>query len=87
MQLISKKYKNFITNRLAEISGLVFFSLAILTFGILFSYSSLDPSFNNITDQEAQNILGGAGAKIADLLIQILGSSSYILIFFFISMC
>ena len=85
MQLISKKYKNFIINRLAEISGLVFFSLAILTFGILFSYSSLDPSFNNITDQEAQNILGSAGAKIADLLIQILGSSSYILILFFIT--
>jgi len=85
MQLISKKYKNFIINRLAEISGLAFLSLAILTFGILFSYSSLDPSFNNITHQEAQNILGSVGAKIADLLIQILGSSSYILILFFIT--
>ena len=61
-------------NRLAEISGLVFLGLAFLTFGVLFSYSSLDPSFNNITDQEAQNILGFTGAKIADLLIQILGS-------------
>ena len=85
MQLISKKYKNFIINRLAEISGLVFLSLAILTFGILFSYSTLDPSFNNVTDHEAQNILGSAGAKIADLLIQILGSSSYILVLFFIT--
>ena len=52
MQLISKKHKNFIINRLAEISGLFFFGLAIVTFGILFSYSSLDPSLNNITDQE-----------------------------------
>ena len=65
MQLISKTYKSFISNRLAEISGLVFLGLAFLTFGILFSYSSLDPSFNNITDQEAQNILGFTGARIA----------------------
>ena len=85
MQLISKTYKSFISNRLAEISGLVFLGLAFLTFGVLFSYSSLDPSFNNITDQEAQNILGFTGAKIADLLIQILGSSSYILMLFFLT--
>ena len=85
MQLISKTYKSFISNRLAEISGLVFLGLAFLTFGVLFSYSSLDPSFNNITDQEAQNILGFTGAKIADLLIQILGSSSYLLMLFFLT--
>ncbi|MDA9373027.1 DNA translocase FtsK 4TM domain-containing protein [Pelagibacterales bacterium] len=85
MQLISKTYKSFISNRLAEISGLIFLGLAFLTFGILFSYSSLDPSFNNITDQEAQNILGFTGAKIADLLIQVLGSSSYMLMLFFLT--
>ena len=85
MQLISKTYKSFISNRLAEISGLVFLGLAFLTFGVLFSYSSLDPSFNNITDQEAQNILGFTGAKIADLLIQTLGSSSYLLMLFFLT--
>jgi len=85
MQLISKKHKNFIINRLAEISGLFFFGLAIVTFGILFSYSSLDPSLNNITDQEARNLFGVTGAVIADLLIQIFGSSSYILILLFFS--
>ena len=85
MQLISKKHKNFIINRLAEMSGLFFFGLAIVTFGILFSYSSLDPSLNNITDQEARNLFGVTGAVIADLLIQIFGSSSYILILLFFS--
>ena len=40
----------------------------IYHFGILFSYSPLDPSFNNATGQQAQNILGITGAKIADLL-------------------
>ena len=85
MQLISKKHKNFIINRLAEISGLFFFGLAIVTFGILYSYSSLDPSLNNITDQEARNLFGVTGAIIADLLIQIFGSSSYLLILLFFS--
>ena len=85
MQLISKKYKSIIINRLAEISGLLFFSLAIFIFGVLFSYSSLDPSLNNITDQKAQNLFGVTGAIVADLLIQILGSLSYLLILFFLT--
>ena len=85
MQLISKKYKSIIINRLAEISGLLFFSLAIFIFGVLFSYSSLDPSLNNVTDQKAENLFGVAGATIADLLIQILGSLSYLLILFFLT--
>ena len=78
MQLISIKYKKFLINRLAEISGLIFIGLAIIIFGLLFSYSPLDPSLNNITDLEAQNIFGNIGASIADLLMQIFGSSSYL---------
>ena len=85
MRIISEKYKTFLLNRLAEISGLVFFGIAIIIFGILLSYSPLDPSFNNITDLEAQNILGSTGAAIADLLIQILGTTSYLIIIFFLT--
>ncbi|MDC1303033.1 DNA translocase FtsK 4TM domain-containing protein [Pelagibacterales bacterium] len=85
MQLISNKYKTFIINRLAEISGLIFLSFSILLFFILFSYSPLDPSINNVTDQEAQNILGKIGANIADLLMQIFGSTSYLLLIIFLA--
>ena len=85
MQLISDKYKNFIIKRLAEISGLVFFGLAILIFGALISYSPLDPSLNNITDQDTQNIFGNVGASVADLLIQIFGSLSYVLLLFLLA--
>jgi len=83
MQLISDKYKNFLINRMAEALGLISFGLAISIFGVLFSYSPLDPSLNNITDQAAQNILGKYGASAADLLIQVFGFSSYLLILFF----
>jgi len=85
MQLISEKYKNFLINRLAEIIGLVFIGLAVSVFIVLFSYSPLDPSLNNITDQESQNILGNFGASVSDLLIQIFGSSSYLLLIFFLT--
>ena len=85
MQLISDKYKNFIIKRLAEISGLVFFGLAILIFGTLISYSPLDPSLNNITDQDTHNIFGNIGASVADLLIQIFGSLSYVLLLFLLA--
>ena len=85
MQLISNKYKTFIINRLAEISGLIFLSFSILLFFILFSYSPLDPSINNVTDQEAQNILGTMGSNIADFLMQIFGSTSYLLLIIFLA--
>ena len=85
MKLISEKYKNFLFNRIAETTGIIFFGLAILTFGLLFSYSPLDPSLNNITSQEAQNIFGNTGASVADLLVQMFGSLSYILLLFLLT--
>ena len=85
MKLISEKYKNFLFNRIAEATGIIFFGLAILTFGLLFSYSPLDPSLNNITSQEAQNIFGNIGASVADLLVQIFGSLSYVLLLFLLT--
>jgi S-DNA-T family DNA segregation ATPase FtsK/SpoIIIE len=85
MKLISEKYKNFLFNRIAETTGIIFFGLAILTFGLLFSYSPLDPSLNNVTSQEAQNIFGNTGASIADLLMQIFGSISYVLLLFLLA--
>ena len=87
MKLITEKYKNFLFNRIAEITGIIFFGLAILTFGLLFSYSPLDPSLNSITNQEAQNIFGNTGASVADLLVQIFGSLSYVLLLFLLTDC
>ncbi len=85
MQFISDKYRSFILHRLAEVFGIVFFGLSIFLFGLLFSYSPLDPSFNNITDQEPLNIFGITGASIADISIQIFGSASYLFLFFLLT--
>ena len=85
MQLISEKYKLFIAHRLAELFGIIFFGLAIFFFGLLFSYSPLDPSFNSITDQKPLNIFGIMGASIADVSIQIFGTASYLFLFFLLT--
>ncbi len=85
MQFISDKYRSFILHRLAEVLGIIFFGLSIFLFGLLFSYSPLDPSFNNITDQEPFNIFGIAGASIADMSIQIFGSASYLFLIFLLA--
>ncbi len=85
MQLISDKYRSFILHRLAEVLGIIFFGLSIFLFGLLFSYSPLDPSFNNITDQEPFNIFGITGASIADISIQIFGSASYLILIFLLA--
>ncbi len=85
MQFISDKYRSFILHRLAEVFGIIFFGLSIFLFGLLISYSPLDPSFNNITDQEPLNIFGITGASIADISIQIFGSASYLFLFFLLT--
>ena len=85
MQFISDKYRSFILHRLAEVLGIIFFGLSIFLFGLLFSYSPLDPSFNNITNQEPSNIFGSTGASIADISIQIFGSASYLILFFLVT--
>jgi S-DNA-T family DNA segregation ATPase FtsK/SpoIIIE len=85
MQLISDKYKSFILHRLAEAFGIIFVGLAVFLFGLLFSYSPLDPSLNNITNQAPYNIFGVMGASIADISIQIFGSASYLFLLFLLT--
>ncbi len=62
-------------------------SLALLLLGIivllslsLFSYSPGDPSFNHATDAMPENMMGLAGAFIADMLIQLLGYTAWVIV-------
>jgi len=85
MQFIPQSYKYFLINRLTEIIGICLIGFAIIGFATLLTYSPFDPSFNNETTQEVQNIFGISGAIIADLLMQVFGLSSYLLLLFFLS--
>lgn len=62
--------------RFMELLGLVLLLLAVGIAVSLLSFNPHDPSFNTATGTQPTNILGRAGATIADALIQWLGLSS-----------
>ena len=80
MRLIPESYQNFITNRLLELSGILFLLLSCFIFLSLLSFSPLDPSISNLTSSEISNLGGKIGANVSDLLVQLFGYSSFVLI-------
>ena len=64
---------DFLKRRIAEFGGGVLCLMAAAHIAALATYSATDPSLNNATDQPVQNILGSAGASVADLGLQSLG--------------
>jgi serine/threonine protein kinase len=63
---------------LNEIGGVFLLALAVTVFLCLISYSPTDWSLNTSSSQRTQNWIGVVGSVTADLLLQILGLSSYI---------
>lgn len=66
--------------RLNEAVGLVCLAAALALTLSLVSYYPLDPSWNTASGAvRAQNLIGGTGAWLADLLLQTFGLASYLL--------
>lgn len=71
--------REFLRNRVRELSGL---GIAVFGCGLLValvSYSPTDPSWNTAKAGPAANLLGRPGAHVADLLIQTLGIGAFLL--------
>jgi S-DNA-T family DNA segregation ATPase FtsK/SpoIIIE len=67
---VSPAIRAHLRRRLAEFAGLIL-ALAGLTLGVaLLSYHPGDPSFDTVTDGRTLNLAGGAGAGVADFLLQ-----------------
>ncbi|MDF7673796.1 DNA translocase FtsK 4TM domain-containing protein [Acetobacteraceae bacterium ESL0709] len=62
--------------RMMEFCGLILLIIAVAIAAALFSFNPQDPSFNTATGTQPTNLLGRAGATIADSLIQWLGLAS-----------
>jgi len=73
------RLKNFFKRRLLETCGLSLVALAIGLLLAFWTYHSGDPSFNTATARPAQNLLGPMGSYSADLLLQFLGNSRFLL--------
>lgn len=65
-----------------EMLGVALIGVFLFLFVSLLSYHPLDPSFHTVTDTSARNLCGKAGSYISDVLIQLVGLMSYVLISF-----
>src|ERR1700710_1662279 len=69
-----------LAKRLREFAGLMLISLSGAAAAALMTWSVQDPSLSHATSRAIRNILGYPGAIGADLLMQILGLGSIMLI-------
>ncbi len=73
-------WQDFIRRRLAETLGAILILFSIVSFVALFSAHESDPSFSHATSAPTSNLIGVAGAYVADALFQSLGVASILLI-------
>ncbi|UUX52231.1 DNA translocase FtsK 4TM domain-containing protein [Nisaea acidiphila] len=73
----------YLRRRAAELSGLLLLALAGLGAALLLSYAPADPSLNAAGSAEAANLLGHAGAIVADVLVQTIGLVSAVPVLLF----
>jgi S-DNA-T family DNA segregation ATPase FtsK/SpoIIIE len=66
--------------RLVELGGLSLLTLAALAMAALATWAFGDPSFSHAADRPIRNLLGRPGAAFADLLLQLFGLASLVLV-------
>src|ERR1700680_939956 len=72
--------RDMLARRLRELAGLGLIALSGVAAAALMTWSVQDPSLSHATSRAIRNVLGYPGAIGADLLMQILGLGSIMLI-------
>ncbi|HEY2531509.1 MAG TPA: DNA translocase FtsK 4TM domain-containing protein [Xanthobacteraceae bacterium] len=80
MAFLSSQLGAMLRRRLREAGGIALMSVATLTALALATWSVQDPSLSHATDAPIHNVLGVPGAIAADLLMQLLGLGSLVLL-------
>jgi S-DNA-T family DNA segregation ATPase FtsK/SpoIIIE len=80
MAFVSGQLGAMLRRRLREVGGIALLSLAMMPTLALATWSVQDPSLSHATDAPVRNLLGRPGAIIADLLMQLLGLGSLVLL-------
>jgi len=80
MAFVSGQLGAMLRRRLREVGGIALLSLAMMATLALATWSVQDPSLSHATDAPVRNLLGHPGAIIADLLMQLLGLGSLVLL-------
>src|SRR5205085_2591005 len=80
LSFFSDSLREALHRRMREIIGLALIGIAIVLALSLATWSIQDPSLSHATDARVRNKLGYPGAIVADLLIQLLGTASLVLV-------
>src|SRR5882724_6534875 len=76
----SDELRSLLRRRLCETGGLVLIALAAVIAAALATWSVQDPSLSHAIDGPVRNLLGTPGAIGADLLMQLFGLASTVLV-------
>jgi S-DNA-T family DNA segregation ATPase FtsK/SpoIIIE len=80
LAVISDHFNEVVRRRLRELAGLGLIALAFTGAAALATWSVHDPSLSHATSAPVRNMLGAQGAIVADLLMQLLGLASVVLL-------
>ncbi len=72
--------RNMVRRRLRECGGVALMTLAVMMMVALGTWSVQDPSLSHATNAPVRNLLGRPGAVAADLMMQLFGIASLILV-------
>src|SRR5262245_58912945 len=76
----SDALRELLRRRLRELAGVALIVTAMLLAAVLASWSVQDPSLSHATNAPVRNLLGVPGAIVADLLMQLFGIASVVLV-------
>ena len=80
LAVISDHFNDVLRRRFREVAGLALIALAFTGATALATWSVQDPSLSHATNAPVRNMLGMQGAIAADLLMQLLGLASIVLV-------
>ena len=78
MKLLPDSIKNFLINRLLEVTGVTSILLSLFIFISIITYSTFDPNIYSLNNHEIANFGGYIGSNISEILLQFFGYSSFL---------
>jgi DNA segregation ATPase FtsK/SpoIIIE, S-DNA-T family len=80
LAIISDRFNEVVRRRLRELAGLALIALAFVGATALATWSVQDPSLSHAINAPVHNLVGAPGAIAADLLMQLLGLASVVVV-------
>jgi len=77
---VSDHFREILRRRLSELAGLILLTLTLVATVALATWSVQDPSLSHATNLPVHNLLGTAGAIASDLLMQLFGLASAVIL-------